>query len=172
MIQLHQSLINLRAYLPCVLVLFLFTAISIAPLTSEILNHGRSMLLLMTVYYWALFRPRFLNIFSLFILGIVFDSFAALPLGFSSLVFIATHLMTQHQHALLLRQPFWGIWAVFAGLVCVVSAVSYATHLVLAFQFSAVTPYILDVIVSIALFPLVVLLLKITNPPIDSYTLL
>ena len=155
--------------LPCWGLLFILLVLSLVPLGIGPLTDARPMLLLMGVFYWALFRPNFLNIFILFLIGIFYDSFAATPFGLTSLILIATHVLIQSQRKLLLYQPFWILWGIFGILALLAVFIIWGLHMILSLGFVSPISYLMDVLLSVAFFPFIVTLLKVANPPLAQH---
>lgn len=73
---------------------------------------------LISIYYWAIFRPAALPFWFAFLLGVVRDALMGMPLGISSLVFLLFRLAVLSQQRYLVKETFWATWAGF-GLVAV-----------------------------------------------------
>lgn len=70
-------------------------------------------LFLIPVYYWLLFRPDWLPLWSLFILGIFYDALLGSDLGFSSLLLMLSNIAGHYARPLLNPQHFYLIWGGF-----------------------------------------------------------
>lgn len=73
---------------------------------------------LISIYYWAIFRPAALPFWFVFLLGIVRDALMGMPLGLSSLIFILFRLVVLSQQRYLIKETFWATWAGF-GIVAI-----------------------------------------------------
>jgi rod shape-determining protein MreD len=73
---------------------------------------------LISIYYWAIFRPNALPFWFVFALGVVRDALMGTPLGISSLVFILFRLLVLTQQRFLAKESFIAMWLGF-GLVLV-----------------------------------------------------
>lgn len=146
--------------------LALLMLLSLVPLNFGIFSDVRPLFLLTGIYYWSLFRPRFLSIFGVFCIGLIYDILAGLPFGFSSLILIALNILILRQRRILLHQPFWILWLVYITIVVCVGILTWGMHSLIRFHFMPVTPYLMETLLSVAGFPLLVPLLKLTNPPL------
>lgn len=155
--------------LPCIGLLFILLVLSLVPIHIGLLTDARPMLLLMGGFYWALFRPEFLNVFALFLIGLFYDSFAETPFGLTSLILIGTHVLIQSQRKLLLYQPFWILWGIYGILSLLAGIIHWSLHMVLTFGFVSPIAYLMDVLISVAFFPFIVSFLKIANPPLAQH---
>lgn len=154
---------------PCWLLLSVLLILSLVPIHIGPFMDARPMLLLMGVFYWALFRPAFMNVFILFIIGIFYDSFSGGPFGLSALILIGTHVLIQYQRKLLLYQPFWILWGIYAIMAWITAFITWVLHMALSLGWVPVVPYLMDVLISAAFFPFIVTLLKIANPPLAQH---
>lgn len=116
-------------------------------------------LVLMAVYYWAIFRPTLVPPALCFALGLVMDSLAGLPLGMNAIVLVVVRWLVSDQRRFLMGQPYVTLWAVF-GLVMVLSAcLEWGLY---GLKDMAWTPFprmMIQAAVSICLFPFVTVLL-------------
>lgn len=146
--------------------LALLMLLSLVPLNIGLLTDVRPMFLVIGVYYWSLFRPRFLSIFGLFVIGLFYDILSGLPFGLTALILIGINILIRSQRKILLHQPFWILWIVYISIAVGIGGLSWGAHSLIRFHMIPVMPYIMEVLLSIAAFPLLVPLLKLTNPPL------
>lgn len=95
----------------CICLFFLlFDLINFSvPLMGEI----RPYLFLMTIYYWAIFRPTLLPALWIFVLGILYDVVLGFPLGLHSILFLVVQYIVRRQRLYLMGQPFTLVWLGF-----------------------------------------------------------
>jgi rod shape-determining protein MreD len=67
------------------------------------------------IFYWALFRPKRMPYWFIFILGLVQDALFGMPLGISSLAYLLFRYMVGSQRRLFIKEAFWAVWAGFSG---------------------------------------------------------
>lgn len=65
------------------------------------------------IFFWTIFKPELLPLFTLLGVGVVSDSIQGLPLGFHSLLFLCSSIILLSQRSFLYHQSFPLIWAVF-----------------------------------------------------------
>jgi rod shape-determining protein MreD len=140
--------------------------LSLVPLNIGILTDVRPMFLLIGVYYWSLFRPRFLSIFGLFVIGLFYDIMSGLPFGLTALILIGVNILIRSQRKILLHQPFWILWLVYITIATSIGGLSWGAHSLIRLHLIPAMPYVMEVLLSIAALPLLVPLLKLTNPPL------
>ena len=154
------------ASLPCWVLLTILFLLSIVPFDIGILKDAHPMFLLIGVFYWSLFRPDFISNIVLFVLGLWHDAILDNPLGMTALILIATSVTTIRQRKLLLHQPFWILWGVFGFVALTAGFFIFLLNMIFLSGFVPVIPYFLDIGLSFILFPLLVVFLKMTNPPL------
>jgi rod shape-determining protein MreD len=70
-------------------------------------------LYLIPVYYWLIFRPEGLPLWSLFGIGLIYDSLMGNELGFSSVLLMGSGFLGPYTRPLLLSLSFSLIWGAF-----------------------------------------------------------
>ena len=72
-----------------------------------------------SVYYWSIYRPEYMPIGAVFLLGLVHDFFSGGPFAATALALLALHLVTLTQRETLAGKSFIVIWLalVIVGLV-------------------------------------------------------
>lgn len=109
-------------------------------------------LFLIPIYYWLIFRPDWLRLWGLFIIGIFYDALMGADLGLSSLLLMISTLVGHHVRPLLNPQYFplmWGIFCFYS--FCYLSLYGFLT--------SGGPPLLFSWIYGILLYPLIVWLL-------------
>ena len=69
------------------------------------------------IFYFAIFNPIVMNVFFVFLLGLISDSLSALPLGFSSFVYVFVFFIANLFRSYLFLMPFYQLWIVYAVLL-------------------------------------------------------
>lgn len=70
-------------------------------------------LLLIPIFYWLIFRPNWLPLWSLFGIGIFYDTLMGSELGFSSLLLMLSAVAGHYIRPLLTPQHFFLMWGSF-----------------------------------------------------------
>ena len=137
------------------LTVFLAMALTVVPLPA--VGTVRIIILwpLLTVFFWALYRPDLQPLWTVFVLGLLYDLISGTPLlGVSSFLFVASALTTQIQHRALLLQNFWLGWAAAAVIVTLARLVEGLCYGIMIGSWPSLTTIGLSVLVSILAFPL------------------
>ncbi len=93
--------------------LTLLIAIWMDQIFLRFLGFSGPVLALIVVYYWVLYCPRSLSALTLFVLGLYQDLLMNIPLGVSSVLFIALYLFIYYQRHVLILSSFLTIWGGF-----------------------------------------------------------
>lgn len=70
-------------------------------------------LTLMSVFYWAVYRPDLLPPSVVFVTGLAQDIVNAYPPGLTAIVFLAVYGVTSTQRQTLINKPFFIVWGGF-----------------------------------------------------------
>ena len=73
-------------------------------------------LVLIAIYYWGIFRPRLMQYWWVFLLGLLQDALMGMPVGMSSLLFLLFLFLVRWQGRMYARQSFMSMWFGFALL--------------------------------------------------------
>jgi rod shape-determining protein MreD len=147
------------------LLIFLLLVLSSFPFKLGHFGEIRPSFMLMAVYYWAIMRPATLSPIATFIVGLAFDLMGGFPLGLNALTLVLAQWVTRSQRKFLLGQSFIVIWM---GLALVSLGAGLLQWLLYAgfhreFDIGALRPILMSVIMTAAVFPLIVLPLAAFN---------
>jgi rod shape-determining protein MreD len=95
--------------LPVTLTVFLVLA-SVLPLRLPEAAPVKAVLPLLAVYYWAVQRPDLLPLAAVFLVGLLQDILAGLPLGLSATVLLVVHGVVVRQRRFLVGRSFAVVW--------------------------------------------------------------
>lgn len=68
------------------------------------------------IFYFSIFNPKVLNVFLVFLLGLIMDMVTSLPLGFNAFGFVFVYFMVSLFHSYLLNMVFPQLLFVFCVL--------------------------------------------------------
>ena len=147
-----------RLAVPQVL-LALMLVLGVLKLPLPYVGSGRPSLVLMAVYYWAIYRPTLVPPVLCFIVGLLMDALSGMPLGMNALVLVAVQWIVRGQRRFLMGQPYTVLWALF-GLVAVMAAgVTWGLYGLLHLRWTPLLPLAGTIVINLLLFPAVTLLL-------------
>ena len=110
-------------------------------------------LFLIPIYYWLIFRPDWLPLWSLFVIGIFYDALMGSELGLSSLLLMLSTVAGNYIRPLLTPQHFFLIW----GSFCFYSLCYLILYGILA---SGNLPLLFSWIYGVILYPLIAWILS------------
>lgn len=144
-------------------VLLLLLMLNMASLPVPYANGVKNQLVLMAVYYWAIYRPTLVPPLFCFLLGLTMDVLSGFPLGLNACVLVVIQWLVRDQRKFLIAQPYIVIWAVF-GLVAFGAALMQwgligLRHL----DWVDPLPILAGTMISLFLFPVITLLLAATH---------
>lgn len=147
------------------LLIFLLLVLSSFPFKFANLGEIRPSFMLMAVYYWAIMRPSTLSPIATFIVGLAFDLMGGFPLGLNALTLVLAQWVTRSQRKFLLGQSFVVIWMGLALVSLGVGLLQWVLYAAFnqAFEIAALKPILISVIMTAAIFPLIVLPLAAFN---------
>gem|GEM_PF-216666 len=96
----------------------MFFLLSLAPIGLAGMGDFPPDIILISIYYWTIFRPAAIPFWLVFLLGILRDALFGIALGMSSLIFIFFRLLVLSQQRYLVKETFWAMWVGF-GLIIV-----------------------------------------------------
>jgi rod shape-determining protein MreD len=120
---------------------------------------ARPALVLMAVYYWAIYRPTLVPPVLCFAAGLLTDILSGMPLGLNALVLVIVQWIVRSQRRFLMGQTYKVLWAIFALVAVLASAATWGLYGLLAMRWPPLAPVAGSAAVSICLFPFVSLLL-------------
>jgi rod shape-determining protein MreD len=131
------------------------TLLTVLPLQVPYLGVAGPVWAMMSVYYWALYRPDLMPALAVFLVGLMLDALSGTPLGVNALVLLIVHRLVVTQRRFFYDKPFVIVWFGF-GLV---TAGAFAAAWLLTSLWHATildsSTLILRSMLTLALFPLV-----------------
>lgn len=116
-------------------------------------------LTLMTIYYWTLHRPDLFTPATLFVLGLVTDAAAGLPLGLNGMIWLGLYLAILKGRHMIADHPFLMLWAGFALAISGSAMCGWIILSLLQLTWIAPGMVVTHILLGVALFPLVALAL-------------
>lgn len=110
---------------------------------------------LCAVYFWSLYRPDLFTSSAAFLTGIAYDALAGLPLGLTSLALLLVRNLMVVQQRFFLARSFPVVWSCFVLLVPAVEVARWLLSSLWWGHLFALRPALFEVLLTIALYPLV-----------------
>jgi rod shape-determining protein MreD len=140
-------------------VIFVFMLLNIVSFSIPHAGDFKPFFLLMAVYYWSIYRPTLIPVLYVFVLAVVMDLQAGLPVGLSALVLIGLQILVRRQRLFLRGQPFVMIWFGFACVALIQMLAQWVSISLLNTAFIPLTAMAIAWGLSIMVFPVASLIL-------------
>lgn len=118
---------------------------------------------LIALYYWSVYRPRFILPWLAFASGFLIDVLAGFPLGLNAFLYVAVQAVIISQRRLLTVQNFFIIWAGFAVVMVLVSLAQWIVMGMFIGKNVSIYSLSLEAGMSILMYPVVALILSVPH---------
>jgi rod shape-determining protein MreD len=149
---LRQLDAQLRMLVPFATALFA-VLIDVAPLIGVGAAGLTSFSTLCVVYFWSLYRPDLFTPTAAFLIGLVYDGLAGLPLGLTSLALLLVRNLMTVQQRFFVTRSFLVIWSCFLLLAPPIEAARWLLSSLWWGHLFAHRPMLLELLVTMALYP-------------------
>lgn len=142
---------------------FAFVLVGQLSLPIPLLSDVAPAFALISLYYWAVFRPDLMPYVAVFGLGIVQDAVAGAPLGMYALVYLLVQALVLNQRRFIVGKPFWVFWSAFALIAPVAAIAAWLLASVSRGTFLPPATAFVALVMTVVLFPAVAWLLVHTQ---------
>ena len=157
--ELDENITSLFQRLLPVLMSVLLILLSYIPLDFMSLNSIRPAIGITCVYFWLQHRPDLFNLWSVFCLGLVDDVISASPFGSNVFELLLMYVLVNNTSRFLNAKPFVVLWYGFAALSLVTMLSRWLVVSVYYSRFLPLSMLFFSYLVTIAVYPLISLLL-------------
>ena len=147
----------LRFSLPVVLT-SLLAILGIVPLHAPSFAQVAPMLVLASLYYWAIYRPQMMPLILVFLLGLFHDILTGSPLGVNTLAYLAAYGLVAGQRRVFLGKSFGVVWWGFMLVAGAVEGLRWVLISALGGTILDPLPGFFAYVSSVAVYPLLSLL--------------
>lgn len=119
------------------------------------LNKAMPLLPLISIFFWCIHCPALCPIIYSFALGVVQDSLAGTPVGFSSAMYLSMHAFVGYQHTFFQDKNFFVLWCSFSALLGLIGILGYLVLGIYHLSILPIAPILIQVLLTIAVYPLV-----------------
>ena len=112
-------------------------------------------LLVCVIFFWTIYRPDLLGVVSIFVLGLLLDAIAGLPLGLSPFVYLTVRNVLMPQERYLATTSFVVIWASFVIAASAVLGLRWLVASVWWWHLFELRPVVMELALTVAIYPLV-----------------
>ncbi len=150
----HRMDLLARQLTPSVFTLAL-VFLNVVPLHIPELSRVTPLLPLMAIYHWAIFRPKLLPAYAVFLIGLFQDILTGTPIGVNALVFLIVYGVVLSQKRFFIGKSFLILWLGFSIIAAGASVISWAV--ISLFNVTIVEPktVIFQYLMTLGFFPAV-----------------
>ena len=148
----HRMDVLARQLTPSMVTLTL-VIVNVMPLHIPGFSRVVSLLPLMAVYHWAVFRPRLMPPAAVFALGVLQDIIVGTPLGTNALVLVLVHTVVMRQGRGFRGKSFLVLWWGFGMVALGAGALGWALMTALNLALINPLPGIFHFALTVVLFP-------------------
>ena len=118
---------------------------------------------LITVFYWAIYRPDLFPAFAAFALGLWQDILVGAPIGLHALIFLLTNWAIVSQQTFIQGKSFGVIWWSFSLVALAASILSWVIICGLNVTLVSPMPALFQAVITVGVFPFMVWILARTQ---------
>ncbi|MDB5490874.1 MAG: mreD [Micavibrio sp.] len=149
----------LRLMVPVIFLAFLFM-LSVVALPIPQIGHIKPAYILMTIYYWSIFRPTLVPPWICFFVGLLLDLLSNLTPGVNAVIFTLVQWVVRDQRQFLMGQPYIVLWFVFAFVTACAHMMQWGMYgLAAGLQWAPLLPVGISMAATFLLFPVISLVL-------------
>lgn len=149
-----SAFMPLRLLLPFIVMGLVFL-LNLTVLPLPVVGSIKPPLLVMVLYYWAIYHPTLVPPWLCFVLGVFMDFLMGLPPGINAMLFVAIQWLGQEQRRFLIAQPYITIWAVFGLMFGIGSFVQWGLYGLMGSTWTPIAPVVAQILIGVFLFPFV-----------------
>lgn len=123
-----------------------------------------SCLIFCTLFYWSLYRPLFVPLLFLFLLGITYDIFHGNLLGQSSFIFISLFTLTVYIRRNLTASSFPLVWGIFGLILTIIIFINWLLYSLSALSLLPYTDFLIQFFITLLIYPWVSFFLDKLTP--------
>ena len=135
--------------------LFAAVILSHLPMPTVLAQNTMPPFVLSLVFLWAVYRPNWLPVVLVFIVGLLMDVLSGVPLGLNAVLLVAVYWPVAVQRRIFLREPFPFLWLSFAAILTLVELARWLFVSASLLSLAPVGLVFSNLIVGIGVFPLI-----------------
>ncbi|MHA1598109.1 MAG: rod shape-determining protein MreD [Alphaproteobacteria bacterium] len=112
------------------------------------------LLVLMSLYHWAVHRPHLMPAYAVFFIGLMQDILGGIPLGINALIYLLVYGVVVSQRRFLVAKSFFVIWLGFAVIAAGASVLGWVLISIIHLTPVEPTAMFFQYVMSVGNFPL------------------
>ena len=125
------------------------------PLPTVVAQNTMPPLVLSFVFLWAVYRPAWLPISLVFVVGLLMDVLGSVPLGLNAILLVLVYWPVVVQRRVFLREPFPFLWLSFAAILASLELLRWLFVSLVLLSLAPVGLVLSNLVVGIGLFPII-----------------
>jgi len=143
-----------RQLTPAILALAL-VILNVVPLHIPGFSRVAPLLPLMAVYHWAIFRPRLLPAYAVFLIGLLQDILTGAPIGVNAFVFLVAYGAVLSQKRFFIGKSFFILWLGFALIAAGAAVINWLAVSILSAALVEPRTVLFQYLMTLGFFPAV-----------------
>jgi rod shape-determining protein MreD len=137
----------------------LFFLLDLVPVHIPPFGEIRPCFSIMSVFYWAIYRPTLIPNWFVFLLGLTLDLVSGLPLGLNAFVFLLVYWVISDQRRVFVGQPFVTVMIGFALVLSLSNMMRWFLFSLVSGTWPPLLPIMGIIVIGLFIFPLINMLL-------------
>lgn len=142
-----------------VLLTLVFIMVQQVPLHIPHFAQVAPMLALISIYYWAIYRPDLMPMLAIFLLGLLDDLMSGSAPGVSSFVYLICFALVGSQRRFFYAKGFGIVWWGFMLVGALMAALQWVVMCLLEQNLYSLLPSVFSYLMSLAFFPIMAVIL-------------
>lgn len=137
----------------CVILILFFT--SLVNFSFSMMGDVTPYFMVITIFYWAIYRPSFLQPLWIFALGILQDLVIGYPVGVHAILYLVLHYTVKNQRTFLTGQTYFVLWMIFSMVCLVFLFVEWGFFSIVSWTLFDYHPVVSSWLLTILFYPLI-----------------
>lgn len=162
------SLPDIARFLIPYAVVLIGLILSLVKIPLPLMDLVRPDVLLILVYFWAIYRPTFFSPAKIFVVGVLYDLLVGSYIGLSSILLLLFYVLVKGQRRFLMAQNFMVQWLCFALVAAAKMGVEWGLISLFMWDVTGIIKMALVMGLTVTLFPFFSLLLIQVNKLMET----
>ena len=165
----ERAVNGVRLLVPYVFIA-LFFLLDLVPVHIPALGEIRPSFSIMSVFYWAIYRPTLIPNWFVFGLGLLLDLLSGMPLGINAFIFLLVYWIISDQRRVFVGQPFATVMIGFTLVLGLSNALRWFLFGLLSGNWPDIVPTGAVTLTGLLIFPLVSSLLHTVHKMLPEHS--
>lgn len=148
----------------------LFFLLDLVPLHIQPFGEIRPCFSIMSVFYWAIYRPTLIPNWFVFLLGLGMDLMSGLPLGINAFIFLLVYWVISDQRRVFVGQPFVSVMLGFSLVLIASNLLHWFLFSILSGTWPPLMPIAGIILSGLFIFPLINIVLHMIHKLLPEHS--